>query len=240
MSNIEITVDGKKIPAKKGEMLLPVLLKAGFDIPNMCYNSEIQPFGACRLCLVEIDRGSWRRVVVSCSYPVTDGLIVFTNSERIIKHQKMVAELLLARCPDVPNVQALAKKLGVQEGGRFSKKTEGCVLCGLCTRACEQVVGVSAISFVGRGPDKHVATPFLDESKVCIGCGSCVYVCPVDYVLMDEDENVRRFPQWKVEFKMVRCKKCGQKIGTDKEIEYMTKNTKGLPEGWFDLCNSCR
>lgn len=239
MALVTITVDGKKISANKGGMLLPALLGAGFDIPHMCFNSEIQPFGACRLCLVEIDRGDWRRVVVSCSYPVSDGLSVFTDSERLTNHRRMVAELLLTRCPDVPEVKALAKRLGVEGGGRFSKKNHGCILCGLCTRACEQVVGVSAISFVGRGPDKEVATPFLDESKVCIGCGSCAYICPVDYIKVEENEKTRKFPQWKTEFKFVRCKKCGQKIGTDREIELMAKRA-GTPEDWFEVCQNCR
>lgn len=239
MASVQITADGKKIEAKKGEMLLPVLLRSGFDIPHMCFNEEIQPFGACRLCLVEIDRGDWRRAVVSCSYLVSDGLVVFTDSERLVNHRKMVAELLLTRCPDVPQVRTLAKRLGVEDEGRFSKKDHGCILCGLCTRACEQVVGVSAISFVGRGPDKKVATPFFDESKVCIGCGSCAYVCPVDYIRIEEDENTRKFPQWKTEFKLVHCKKCGQKIGTDREIEFMSKRA-GTPEGWFDVCSNCR
>lgn len=240
MSLVNITVDGQKIAAERGEALMPVLLKNGYDIPHMCFNEEMPPYGACRLCLVEIEQGGGRKVHTSCSFPVSEGLIVHTASDKILRQRRMIAELLLARCPDVPQIKDLAKRLGVEDAERFTKKKEGCILCGLCTRACEQVVGVSAISFVGRGPEKYVATPFLDESHECIGCGSCVYICPVDFIKMEEDEKVRRFPQWKVEFEMALCKKCGQKVAPKKQIEVMKARSKDLPPDWFDLCQNCR
>ena len=239
MAQVTIVADGKKISVSEGKTLLPALLAAGFDIPHMCYNEDIPPFGACRLCLVEIEENGRTRVMPSCTYPAREGLVVRTDTERIQKHRRMVAELLLARCPDVPQIQELATKLGVNVEGRFAKKDEGCILCGLCTRVCEQVVGVSAISFAGRGPEKQVATPFLDESKACIGCGSCYYICPVDYIVMEEDEKERRFPQWKVAFEMVRCKKCGQKVGPRRQLEYLARMAK-LPSDWYDTCQDCR
>lgn len=237
---VTITVDGKKIEAKEGDNLLSVLLRHGFDIPNMCYNDEMPAFGACRLCLVEVEQNGRTKAHPSCSFPVSDGMVIRTETETIIKHRKMVAELLLARCPDVEKVKRLAKRLGVDGEPRFPKHKEGCILCGLCTRACEDVVGVSAISFVGRGPTKKVGTPFLEKTETCIGCGSCIYVCPVDFIKMEEDEKVRRFPQWKVEFEMARCKKCGGKVAPKKQIEFMKSKTKGLPEDWFDTCQNCR
>jgi len=240
MSKVTFTADGRQLTAEAGQTLLPVLLDARFDIPHMCYNEEMPPYGACRLCLVEVEQDGRRRVHTSCSFPVADGIKVFTDTDLLRRHRRMVAELLLARCPNVKEVQDLARKLGVESGDRFKKKDEGCILCGLCTRACEKVVGVSAISFVGRGPDKEVGTPFLDKSEVCIGCGSCAFVCPVGFIKIEEDENTRRLPQWKVEFEIARCKKCGQKIGPKKELEFLAKRAKGLPEGWFDLCQNCR
>ena len=240
MAQVTFTADGKKLTAEAGETLLPVLLAARFDNPHMSYNEEMPPYGACRLCLVEVEQDGRRKVHTACSFPVAEGIAVHTNTEILKRHRRMVAELLLARCPEVKQVQDLAKKLGVESGERFQKKDKGCILCGLCTRACEQVVGVSAISFVGRGPDKEVGTPFLDKSEVCIGCGSCAFICPVDFIRIEEDEKVRRLPQWKVEFEIARCKKCGQKIGPKKELEFLAKRAKGLPEGWFDVCQNCR
>ncbi len=232
MPEVKITVDGKQVKAMTEESLLPALLAAGFDIPHMCYNEEIKPFGACRLCLVEVEANGRRGVVSSCSYPVTEGVAVFTDTERIRKHRRMVAELLLARCPDVKEIRQLAADLGVAGDSRFAKRDKGCILCGLCTRACEQVVGVSAISFVGRGPDKEVGTPFLDKSEACIGCGSCYYVCPVNYVEMEDEEDVRRFPQWKVEFEKVWCDRLGRKVPR-KTLDHFKKIAK-IPDGWFE------
>ncbi|MBN1283658.1 MAG: (2Fe-2S)-binding protein [Proteobacteria bacterium] len=232
MPDVTIKVDGREITAKTEETLLPALLAAGFDIPHMCYNEEIKPYGACRLCIVEVEAGGRRSVVSSCSYPVSDGMVVYTDTERIKKHRRMIVELLLARCPDVKEVRDLARDVGLEHEPRFAKRDKGCILCGLCTRACEQVVGVSAISFVGRGPDKEVGTPFLDRSDVCIGCGSCYYVCPVNYVEMEDEEDVRRFPQWKVEFEKVWCERLGRKV-PKKMLEHFSKIAK-IPEGWFE------
>ena len=240
MAQVKFTADRRELTAEEGQTLLPVLLAARFDIPHMCFNEEMHPYGACRLCLVEVEQDGRRRVHTSCSFPVAGGIKVFTDTELLKNHRRMVAELLLARCPEVKEVRVLAAKLGVEGAGRFAKKDEGCILCGLCTRACEQVVGVSVISFVDRGPDKVVGTPFLDKSEVCIGCGSCAFVCPVNYIRIEEDERTRRLPQWKVEFEMARCKKCGQKIAPKKELEFLAKRAKGLPEGWFDVCQNCR
>lgn len=239
MSRVTITVDGRKHTGTDGEMLLPLLLAAGYDIPHMCYNEAMQPYGACRLCLVEVEQGGRRKVQTSCSYPISDGLVVYTKSEVVTRHRRMVAELLLARCPEVKEIRELADRLGVERRDRFTKKDLGCILCGLCMRACEAVVGVSAISFVGRGPDKEVGTPFLEKSDVCIGCGTCAYICPVGYIQIEEDERERRLPQWKVKFTMVRCKKCGTKIAPKKQIEYFTRKAN-LPPDWFDYCVDCR
>lgn len=231
MAEIKIKVDGKELKVDSSKTLLKALLDANFDIPHMCYTQEIKPFGACRLCLIEVEENGKRKIIASCAYPMTEGMVVFTDSERIQRNRKMVAELLLARCPDVKEIKKLAADLGVEDADRFKKKEEGCILCGLCTRVCESVVGVSAISFVGRGPDKVVGTPFMDKSHECIGCGSCFYICPVNYIKMEDEENVRKFPQWKVEFEKVWCDRLGQKV-PKKTLDHFTKIAK-LPPDWF-------
>ncbi len=116
------------------------------------------------------------RLVASCLYPVEEGLIVKTKSERIMANLEMTMELLLARCPNVPVIQDLAKRLGVDKTA-FKLEDERCILCGLCVRACEEVVGVSAISLVSRGVNREIAAPFYEPSDACIGCGSCAALC---------------------------------------------------------------
>ena len=227
----KIVIDGKEIEANDGEMLLDVALRNNVDIPHLCHNDEIKPYGACRLCLVEVKKGRKDIITTSCTYPISDGVEVKTNTEKVLKNRKLVLELLLARSPNVPEIQSLAKKYGVEDT-RFDKADEGCILCGLCVHACEQVVGVSAISFSGRGVDRVVSSPFDLEADRCIGCSSCVYVCPTNYIKMEEKDGKRIFPNWHVEFEMQRCEVCGRAFAPKKQLEYFRK-LADLPEDFI-------
>jgi len=173
---VRITLDGRSIEADEGKTILQVARGAGIEIPTLCHYQAVDPYGACRVCVVEIvdQRGS--RLTASCSYPVHDGLKVNTASERVLETRKVMVELLLARAPDSPNVRALADQLGVTEP-EF-KEDGDCILCGLCVRVCEELMGVAAINFEGRGPTRKVTTPFEEFSEICMSCGACAFVCP--------------------------------------------------------------
>ncbi len=240
MSKISITIDGNKIEAQAGEYLLDVCRREFIHIPTLCDHKDLKPYGACRLCIVEWDRGNNSRIVTSCNFPVKDGQIFRTNSEKVQKERKMVMEFTLARSSKTPEIIKLAESLGIYpDKVRFPKKEEGCILCGMCIRVCSEVVGANAISFVHRGPERKVASPFFGEAANCIGCGSCAYICPTKIIKMEEDEKTRRFPMWKVEFEMAFCKKCGQKIAPKKQLEFFCKKAN-LPRDWFDICINCR
>ncbi|MFA4874692.1 MAG: 2Fe-2S iron-sulfur cluster-binding protein [bacterium] len=239
MSKITITIDGEKVEADVGERLLDVCRRKGVFIPTLCEHDDLVPYGACRLCIVEWDRGDWSKIVTSCNFPVKDGQIFKTNSEKVTRERKMIMEFTLARSSKTPEIIELAKMLGV-ESTRFTASDEGCILCGMCIRACSEVVGANAIGFAERGSGRKVSSPFYLEATDCIGCGSCAYVCPTKYIEVKEDENTRTFPLWHVEFEMAKCSKCGQKIAPKKQIEFLKKRAKNLPEGWFDLCQNCR
>lgn len=178
---ITISVDGKKIDVKEGNILLEVLQENGFDIPTLCYHKDLSPQGSCRLCTVEIIKKGRSNFVTSCNYPVTDSIGVKTNSEGVIKIRKMLIELLFARCPDVKIVKELAKKIGVKTT-RFTLEYENCLLCGLCVRACNEIAGAHAINFSKRGLDKKVTTPAGEITDVCINCNECIKVCPTGEV----------------------------------------------------------
>jgi len=240
---VTLTIDGREVQAKKGIMILDVARDNNIYIPALCSHEGVTPYGACRLCLVEIVNKGRERLVASCLYPVEDGLMVKTNTGRVNEVRRMVAELLLARCPDSEVIQGLAKQLGVDKPTfRLEEGNRKCILCALCARVCQEVVGVSAIGLVNRGVDRRLATPFnKDYSEACIGCGSCVYVCPTHAISM-EDTDDRRLINWphnQMEFKLKKCKICRNYWAPEKQIEYIAK-ISGTPPEEYDVCPNCR
>jgi len=144
---IKIRIDGKEVEAKEGAMLIEVAREMGTVIPSLCYNDELSPYGACRLCLVEVKKGNRSRITTSCNYPVMEGIEVTSTTEKVLHYRRVNMELILARCPNSEAIQEMAREMGIEKP-RFSLKDEDCILCGLCVRACREVVGVSAILIV--------------------------------------------------------------------------------------------
>jgi len=175
---INLTINGAKVRAEEGSTILEVARFYGIDIPTLCYHDELPPYGACRLCMVEVDDGKRTRLVASCLYPVKEGIKVGTHTKRLLEGRKLILELLLARCPNSKTLQDLACKMGLEQV-RFQMENEDCILCGLCVRMCAELMGSGAIGFVGRGQDREVATPFHMASEICRNCGACMYICPV-------------------------------------------------------------
>jgi NADH dehydrogenase/NADH:ubiquinone oxidoreductase subunit G len=188
---VHFTVDDKEIAVSGGQTILEAVQRMpGIgDIPHLCYHPAVKPYGACRLCTVEVVEGSRSKFVAACLYPVKEGLVVKTNTERVRKLRKGMIELLLARCPNVKRIQELAEEYGCKKP-RFALGDQDCILCGLCVRACQEIIGKSAISLVNRGIYRQVAAPFyayeLSEED-CIGCGDCAFVCPTGAIQMGPD-----------------------------------------------------
>ncbi len=176
---VKLTINGRQIEAQPEWSLLEAARANGIDIPTLCYHEAVSPAGACRLCVVELVEGKRSRIVASCVYPVSEGLEVLTDSERVLNVRRWILEMLLADCPASPEIKALAKDYGV-ETTRFAinNPEEQCLLCGLCVRVCREVVGLSVISTIGRGARKEIGTPYMIPSEACVACGSCVTVCP--------------------------------------------------------------
>jgi NADH dehydrogenase/NADH:ubiquinone oxidoreductase subunit G len=187
---IPILIDGKIVRIEQGATIIEAARKAGIFIPTLCYHEAIKPYGACRLCMVEVVQKKQRRLVTSCNFPVEPGMEVFTDTAKVRKIRSMIVKLLLARCPDVPLLQTMARQMGVKSSNLKKKGNKECILCGLCVRFCEEVVGVAAIGLANRGIDREVATPFKVASDVCIGCGSCTYICPTGCIEMVPDEKI--------------------------------------------------
>jgi bidirectional [NiFe] hydrogenase diaphorase subunit len=174
---IQIVINGLPLSVEEGTTLLEAAQFLGFPIPTLCHNEGLSPYGACRLCLVEIGQGSKSRLVSSCTYPAEEGLIVRTASSRVMRARRMMIELLLATCPQSKVIQDLASAHGVNQQ-RFKQEHEDCILCGLCVRMCEQQMMGKAIGFSARGQHRTLGTPFDAKSELCRLCGGCMYICP--------------------------------------------------------------
>lgn len=174
---ITLKINGLEVQVDEGCTILDACKFYGIDVPTLCHHDGLTPYGACRLCLVEIGEGKKTKLVTSCTYPAQEGLIARTHSRRVLKARKMVIELMLARCPSSKTIQDLAAKYGVQEV-RFELKHDDCILCGLCVRMCKEQMMAGAIDFVNRGSDIKITTPFDMKSDVCRTCGACMYICP--------------------------------------------------------------
>ena len=196
---INLTIDGKAIEVADGTTVLEAARQLNIDVPTLCHDDRLKPFGACRLCIVEIK--GMPKPVTSCTTPATNGMEVKTNSERLYRLRKTTVELLLS---DHPNdcmvctssgdcaLQELAYLYGIREN-RFvgavrdhsrvdhnqfiTRDQNKCVMCGLCVRVCEEVEGVGAIGYSERGFEAKVIPPFGHDLD-CEFCGQCVSVCP--------------------------------------------------------------
>lgn len=196
-----MTIDGQSIEFTDEPNVLSVIRKAGIDIPTLCYHSELSIYGACRLCTVENDRG---KTFASCSEKPKDGMVVYTNTPRLMRYRKLILELLLAaHCRDCTtciksgecHLQELAHRMGVHEI-RFENVREQqpidtsshaiirdpnkCILCGDCVRMCDNVQNINAIDFAYRGTEAQVMPAFNKKiaETDCVGCGQCRVVCP--------------------------------------------------------------
>ncbi len=174
---ITLTINGLEVSAEEGTTLLEASRFYGFPIPTLCHMDGLSPYGACRLCVVEIGEGLNAKLVTSCTYPVEEGLRVRTASSRVVKARKMILELLLASCPQSKIIQDLASSHDVHQQ-RFKQEQEDCIFCGRCVRVCEEQMMAKAIGFRGRGERRSLGTPFDLKSEVCRLCGACMYVCP--------------------------------------------------------------
>ncbi len=207
-----ITVNGKVLPICGERNLLELIRKAGIDIPTFCYHSELSIYGACRLCLVEVEK---RGIMASCSTAPEPGMVVRTDTKMLRKMRKINIELLLANhkreCPTCSRssnctLQEVARKLGVSEV-RYKQTTKDapldtsspsltrdpnkCVLCGDCVRVCSEVQSVGALDFAFRGSKARVVPAFnQDLAKVeCVNCGQCAAVCPTGAIIPHQDRD---------------------------------------------------
>jgi len=172
---ITFEVDGKEVKAEEGMTILEAAKQASIEIPTLCYHEKLEPYGACRICSVEIEKRGRTQVVASCCYPVEEGLRVKTASEKVKRIRKMLIEMFLPMSPSGP-ILGLAQKYGV-ERSRFHGELTHCILCGLCVRYCREIAKENAVTFVGRGALRKI-TLVPEKAGFCASCKKCYDLCP--------------------------------------------------------------
>ena len=178
---ITFEIDGKKVSAAKGMTILETAQKQEIYIPTLCHHEKLEPFGGCRICIVEVEKKGWTKPVVSCVYPVENNIIVRTRSPKVDRIRKTIIELLMAHAPDAPQLLELAKVYGAVPD-RYEKDPSFCIHCGLCVRYCAEVAKKHALGFVSRGIHKEIS--FIPEiaAKECHICKECFPLCPTSYL----------------------------------------------------------
>jgi bidirectional [NiFe] hydrogenase diaphorase subunit len=174
---VTMKLNGLEVKVEKGTTVLEAAQFYGFPIPTLCHMEGLSPYGACRLCVVEIGTDNNTKLVTSCTYKVEENLNVRTSSERVLRSRRMIIELLLASCPQSKIIQDIASAQQVSQQ-RFKQEHEDCILCGLCVRMCKEQMMGKAIGFRGRGETRSIGTPFDMKSEDCRLCGGCIQVCP--------------------------------------------------------------
>ena len=235
-----IKIDGKPVSVREGTTILEAGRKLGIEIPNLCFHPALEPYGVCRVCIVELRRGKRVRVVTACNFPVQgDDLEVFTNSEMIARDRRTVIELLLARCWSSQVVREFAARFGIFDTDLEKTVGEECTLCGRCVNVCRDLIGQAAIGFEGRGSDRRTAAPFRKPTEECIGCGACVYVCPTGCITMEDMPTERMIDRWMVDLPILKCRECGRGFGTVRQLEILKSRHPSI-RLYLEKCPECR
>lgn len=272
-----VSINGERYQAEEGETVLSVAMRNNIEIPHLCYDESLEPYGACRLCMVEVTENGEEVGVMttSCTLRATEGLTIVTDSPEIEKHRKMLFELYLAEAPGSEKIKEMAAQYGVTKT-RFFKKIDPtdplgskCILCGLCVRVCNEIMGAGAINFINRGAYTTINTPFFEEIKsdmqlqlqlqfssdknrdtdrvcmphsICIGCGACAEVCPTDAIRIKDHEGERIMKSWSnTKVRLLRCRICGRYYGPEVLVGYTYVRTDPqLKEELKDVCPDCR
>lgn len=232
---LTLTINGKRVQAREGEMLLAAIRRESIDIPTLCQHDAVEPYGGCRLCMVEITRedwDGWTKEVTSCLYPVEDGLIVTTHSKNLIELRKTLLDLYLARNPKAELIQRMASDYGITHTSyQEVPDSDTCILCAICTRICD-AMGFGAISTVNRGHGREIAPPNWQAPPDCVGCLACAKNCPTGFI--EYSENGDTLEIWGKTFEILKCEKTGRPTITREFAEYLSEH-RDIPPEYFNV-----
>jgi bidirectional [NiFe] hydrogenase diaphorase subunit len=232
---MKVTIDGNEIEANFGETILDAANRSGVEIPTLCYSEAFGGQGVCRMCMVEVKEGDRKRLVASCTYPITSEIEVQTSTPELLEIRSNIITLLYRRAPNSDYMKELHQEYECT-GVEPVDPEEKCIMCRLCIKACEKV-GAYAISTIMRGTEKRVATPFDEESPVCIGCNACADVCPTGVISVKKEGGRQEI--WHKSFEMSRCEVCGIYFSTLPVKEHVKEQLELTVSG-DNLCPNCR
>ncbi len=237
---VNLTVNGQPVTVPDGATILHAVRTAGVELPTLCHHDGLAPYGACRLCMVAITEPC-RDLVASCAHPVEEGLVVETEAVEAVTARRLALEFLLSRCPQSDVIREMAASEGVTSS-RFGtpppeQADELCMLCGLCVRVCREAIGAAAISFIGRGVERRVGTPFDVQSDACIGCGACAEICPTGAIQIEDRGNQRILHTWNTTIELHACPDCGRFFAPEPMV-FLEEMLPEVADLWI-VCPEC-
>ena len=237
---MNIFINNKEFSVEEGATVLEAALANGIDIPHLCYHPALAPYGACRVCLVEVEKSGRKRLTTSCTYPVSEGLVVRTDTEEVLKARRFTIGLLLMLAPEAEAIKQLADKYEVADRFKTRTDTTGCIRCGLCVRVCRELMGYEAIGFINRGAERIPETPFSEDNPDCVACGACAYLCPTGYIKVIDHKN-RVIESWHKEEELIECRECGKRFAPVRLLKEVKEKLRELDiADNLDLCPECR
>jgi len=245
---VTVSINGNTYRADEGENLLVVAERENIPIPHLCFEPSLDPYGACRLCMVGVVHHGKTLMDTACTLRAHEGLTILTDTPEIVKYRSILFELYLAEAPKSVVVKEMAARYGVTKT-RFLRRVDtgdplggACVLCGLCVRVCNDLMGAGAINFINRGPYTVVNTPYAEPSKDCLGCGACAAICPTHAVRLEDLNGERVLHSWsETKVPLARCESCGKYFAPAAlEKSVLSRIEPPLRDDLTGLCPACR
>lgn len=181
MSKIHLKIDGNEVEAEKGTTILEAARTVGIEIPTLCHHEALEPYGACRICVVQVDAGGRQGLGAACVRRVEENMVVETRTKQVDSIRRILIEQFLAHAPDSPVLLRLAEQYGADKD-RFEKQASFCILCGLCVRYCAEIAKKNAIGFYDRGSTREIKFIPQVAANECRDCKACFSLCPTSYL----------------------------------------------------------
>lgn len=246
---VNIKINGKNYLVDEGTNILSFCQSTGIDIPALCYNEVLKPYGACRLCIVDVKGGNVRPgITTSCTLKATEGMEIISENEEINNHRKILFQFYLAQAPDSQTIKEMAARYNVTNTPFTSKRKENdnlgnqCILCGQCVRVCTDIIEKGVISYIGRGYYVRINTAYGLPSDICMGCKACAEVCPTGAIRFEDIEDTRYMHSWsETKIPLKKCEACGEYYSPAPfDDKIMSETDPAAEKTLQSLCPLCR